>query len=349
MRILFYPIRNIRGSELEIHFRMGRTDDLKTMPQQTNGTTRPAKARQKRGRQKVINFKPQVITFSCIFCNLTCENTNLLFDHMRRVHPNLCEIPQITADSEIVEEISGSEAKKPKEESVLLEKHIVRPAREIEDLIESPASTISEDKQQHQYLSEDENSVGHLIEMVGSEEEQQEEVAYDEEEEEIESPPYDSISSEEPATEKNSKKDEETERNSPEESEAGEEENDDDDIYLSLMEPICELRNCNESEAEEFQNKLLESIKSTTVTSSKPGRGRRRDYNEDTAAGEVDGSSGGGGEGFFQCTVCNKSFTYAGELARHVRSHTLNKPYQCSVSNQSQQSNLFSNILVTLF
>lgn len=313
---------------------MGRTDDVKALPP-SNGPTHPTKARQKRGRQKTVELRPQVITFSCIFCSHAFANIDVLFDHMRRVHPNLCEIPQITA-SEIKQEISEAEPKKAKEDPTIPDKQSLRGTRTIEPPPPPPPSSTIAD-QLDQYLSEDENSVDHLIEMVETDEEmrcEDEEEVEEEEEEEIESPPYDSISLEEPA---NNVMERQEINPTAEDDEAAPplvdptdyedlDEDDDDEEYLSLMEPICELRNCNDSETEEFQNKLLESIKSTKLVNAKPGRGRRRDYTEDIVEAE------GAGEGFFQCTVCNKSFTYAGELARHVRSHTLNKPYACSVS-----------------
>lgn len=301
---------------------MGRNENS-----EVRAMSRPVKARQKRGRNKLrtaTEFKQQIITFSCIFCNQTFENTNVLFDHMRRVHPNLCEIPQITADSEIVEEISGSNynnnskslAKEVEKSVTIVRRSVIEPAN-AEKL--TPTSTI-----EHKYLSEDELSVDHLVEMVGSDEEmvyEEEEAGPEEEEEdeeEIESPPY------EPNSDDGDKEIPPTVQRDNEDANSMEDDEDEGD-YLSLMEPICEILNCNESEAEEFQTKLQESIKQNKAVAPKSGRGRRRDYNEES-------SDLGAGEGFFQCTVCTKSFPYAGCLARHVRSHTLNKPYQCSVS-----------------
>ena len=56
-----------------------------------------------------------------------------------------------------------------------------------------------------------------------------------------------------------------------------------------------------------------------------PGRGRRREMNEQEM--EIVNS----GVCFFQCTVCDKSYKFAGDLAKHVRSHTISSPYQCSI------------------
>lgn len=56
-----------------------------------------------------------------------------------------------------------------------------------------------------------------------------------------------------------------------------------------------------------------------------PGRGRRREMNEQ----EMDIVNSG--VCFFQCTVCDKSYKFAGDLAKHVRSHTISSPYQCSI------------------
>lgn len=57
-----------------------------------------------------------------------------------------------------------------------------------------------------------------------------------------------------------------------------------------------------------------------------PGRGRRKETNEQEL--ELDRSNG---VCFFQCTQCDKSFKFAGDLAKHVRSHTISSPYRCSI------------------
>jgi hypothetical protein len=57
-----------------------------------------------------------------------------------------------------------------------------------------------------------------------------------------------------------------------------------------------------------------------------PGRGRRKELNEQEL--EMDRSNG---VCFFQCTQCDKSFKFAGDLAKHVRSHTISSPYRCSI------------------
>lgn len=57
-----------------------------------------------------------------------------------------------------------------------------------------------------------------------------------------------------------------------------------------------------------------------------PGRGRRKETNEEEL--EQDRSNG---VCFFQCTQCDKSFKFAGDLAKHVRSHTISSPYRCSI------------------
>lgn len=57
-----------------------------------------------------------------------------------------------------------------------------------------------------------------------------------------------------------------------------------------------------------------------------PGRGRRKETNEQEL--EQDRNNG---VCFFQCTQCDKSFKFAGDLAKHVRSHTISSPYRCSI------------------
>lgn len=258
-----------------------------------------------------MEFKPQLITFSCIFCNESFATTNCLFDHMRSTHPNLCNIPQITADSEIVEEISGAK-----------EKPVTRRI-----ITESPANTPITEK----YLSEDEEeaSVDHLIEEVDDGEDmvsndQKNDSIADDEEEEIESPPFERNSD---AGSTCSEKEEnlqppmDTQENFQGDDNDDDEDDDDADDYLSLMEPICEL---NESEGEESKLNVTSVKINGRQPPKPPGRGRRIDQEQSEALPP--------GEGFFQCTVCNSSFHFAGQLAKHVRSHTRNKPYQCSVS-----------------
>lgn len=57
-----------------------------------------------------------------------------------------------------------------------------------------------------------------------------------------------------------------------------------------------------------------------------PGRGRRKEMNEEEL--ELDRSNG---VCLFSCNKCDESFKYAGDLAKHVRSHTISSPYQCSI------------------
>lgn len=57
-----------------------------------------------------------------------------------------------------------------------------------------------------------------------------------------------------------------------------------------------------------------------------PGRGRRKEMNELEL--QMDRSNG---VCLFSCNKCDESFKYAGDLAKHVRSHTISSPYQCSI------------------
>lgn len=57
-----------------------------------------------------------------------------------------------------------------------------------------------------------------------------------------------------------------------------------------------------------------------------PGRGRRKEMNEEEL--QLDRSNG---VCLFSCNKCDESFKYAGDLAKHVRSHTISSPYQCSI------------------
>lgn len=138
--------------------------------------------------------------------------------------------------------------------------------------------------------------------------------------------------------------------------------------YSSMMEPICEL-SCeddsndgipNENEAMRLYREAMEvnyqqnGIKKRGRRKSKmpkplvtntslngilagllensikvppgPGRGRRKEMNEEEL--ELDRSNG---VCLFSCNKCDESFKYAGDLAKHVRSHTISSPYQCSI------------------
>lgn len=57
-----------------------------------------------------------------------------------------------------------------------------------------------------------------------------------------------------------------------------------------------------------------------------PGRGRRKEMNEQEL--QEDRTNG---VCLFSCNKCDESFKYAGDLAKHVRSHTISSPYQCSI------------------
>jgi len=74
-------------------------------------------------------------------------------------------------------------------------------------------------------------------------------------------------------------------------------------------------------------NGILANLLDTSIKIPQgPGRGRRKEVNEQEL--EMDRSNG---ICFFQCTQCDKSFKFAGDLAKHVRSHTISSPYRCSI------------------
>lgn len=65
------------------------------------------------------------------------------------------------------------------------------------------------------------------------------------------------------------------------------------------------------------------------ITAQGPGRGRRRELATSKEVAPPPESC------LFQCTQCDSSFIFAGDLAKHVRSHITNKPYQCSICSKS--------------
>lgn len=61
-----------------------------------------------------------------------------------------------------------------------------------------------------------------------------------------------------------------------------------------------------------------------------PGRGRRKEMNElELTMERINGTC------LFSCNKCDETFKYAGDLAKHVRSHTINSPYQVSFVHSS--------------
>ncbi len=117
---------------------------------------------------------------------------------------------------------------------------------------------------------------------------------------------------------------------------------------VSIMEPICELKQADdemetndavqERSTDEVDDDDDDDDNSTGTGTTGvllrlpqgPGRGRRRDIdNERLETTQQVGTC------FFQCTQCEKSYKFSGDLAKHVRSHTLNKPYQCSICQKT--------------
>lgn len=134
-----------------------------------------------------------------------------------------------------------------------------------------------------------------------------------------------------------------------EEEEEEEKSDDSDEEYeynVSLMEPICELKQDDDVESNAVTERSNDEVDdddddddNSTGTGTSgvllrlpqgPGRGRRRDIDNERLE-----STQQVGTCFFQCTQCEKSFKFSGDLAKHVRSHTLNKPYQCSICEKT--------------
>lgn len=79
----------------------------------------------------------------------------------------------------------------------------------------------------------------------------------------------------------------------------------------------------------EYFNLSRSEIISCFFVAQGPGRGRRREIPAQGQEAPPPESC------FFQCTQCDSSFIYAGDLAKHVRSHTRNKPYQCNICHKT--------------
>lgn len=297
----------------------------------STGSSRMTKVKRAKLELKSEPITNSTITFNCIFCSHQSENPNKLFDHMRNKHPDLCVIPQITATSDIIEEIEEPNRKPcPIVADFDSNGNYDDSSTEMDNLSSSLGHPNRSDNDE--FIEEE-----YFEDMSDAEEIRSEEAGYEDDEEDIESPAMEpnspsfnssdlTISLVKPIKE-SSPSQYQLLNSQIEETAIYDDTEELDDEYLKMMEPICEL----EEEDKELHYSFLDNQENKHNGNGLkiqfpqgPGRGRRRDINETYLENQ--------GDGFFQCTQCEKSFPYAGDLARHVRSHTLNKPYQCSVS-----------------
>ncbi|KAF8533318.1 hypothetical protein BDD12DRAFT_498317 [Trichophaea hybrida] len=66
-------------------------------------------------------------------------------------------------------------------------------------------------------------------------------------------------------------------------------------------------------------------------TPSSVGGGAAASTTTSGSGGSGGGGGGGSGGGLFQCFQCKRNYTRADHLARHVRSHTQEKPFPCTI------------------
>lgn len=244
---------------------------------------------------------------------------------MRDSHPDLCNIPRITVDSDIVEQLEESHRPEPPKTSC----RVFEPKDDNNEAMQSPLSEPNAANTECRPTVYDETHRSRALEEAIDDEADGEE---------LESPPMEQHC---PSTKKENKDDcGDSSSGPPDQYSSDSNCSADEAEYLrSIMEPICELRHADEVESEVFRNQLKLPTAAVTPTDGSnndkevvvlprgPGRGRRREVDDLDLENRA--------EGFFQCTICEKSFQFAGDLAKHVRSHTLNKPYACSICDKS--------------
>ncbi|CRK96836.1 CLUMA_CG009879, isoform A [Clunio marinus] len=245
------------------------------------------------------------LDFRCLFCNEVYDDSSLLVEHLKQQHPQSVKIPS----QDEHEQQDTEEKSKPTEEERVLPN---LPQSKFEEHV----PTLSVKKEP---LEEVQSNNDHVNDEIDDDDE------------------FDDTNFE---------------------------------YFSSILEPICEL-NCENDSNEEVQdeneamrlyreamemnylqngikkrgrrkrhnskplventiamNGILAGLLDTTVLKvpKGPGRGRRKEIDEKEL--EIDRSNG---VCLFSCNRCDETFKYAGDLAKHVRSHTISSPYQCSI------------------
>lgn len=289
----------------------------------------------------------QKLEFHCIFCKDVFDDSNLLVEHMKLQHPESVRIPKEIneKDDEVVIK-------------VLPESKILEASKVIQKISAPP---LSQDIKRDTYNDEDddESEVNDLI--MDLEDTQDTIISNQTRSDTPESPEFEEHVPTAPI------KQEPMEVDEPSKSE-DDFDYENYEYFSSIMEPICEL-SCeddsndgvqDENEAMRLYREAMEvnyqqnGIKkrgrrkqrkpkplvetslngilagllenSSIKVPPGPGRGRRKEINEQEL--EMDRSNG---VCLFSCNKCDETFKYAGDLAKHVRSHTISSPYQCSI------------------
>lgn len=276
------------------------------------------------------------LEFRCIFtgCDEIFDESNVLVDHIKIKHAESVRMPS------------------PEENKVESETH-----NNVQQVFASKSSTTQVNESEDSDNEDDESEVNDLIMDL--------EDTTTQDTTEPESPEFEKHVPESPVFEKHVPLIKEEEIKSEDEDSGLD--YDDFEYYSSIMEPICEL-SCeddsndgvqDENEAMRLyreamevnyqqngikkrgrrkQNKPKPLVENTTSLNGilagllenasikvppGPGRGRRKEMNEQEL--EVERSNG---VCLFSCNKCDLTFKFAGDLAKHVRSHTISSPYQ---------------------
>lgn len=279
------------------------------------------------------------LEFRCIFpgCNESFDESNLLVDHMKLQHAEKVRLPATECNNEI-------EAVKPVEQVVKSVSPILQNLKK---------ESLSDDSSNE----DDESEVNDLI--MDLEDTTTQDTA------EPDSPEFEKHVPESSEFEQHLASVKHEPKSLEEDGENFDYE--DYEYYSSIMEPICEL-SCEEDsndgvqdeneamrlyrEAMEVnyqqngikkrgrrkQQKVKPLVENTASLNGilagllenasikvppGPGRGRRKEMNEQEL--EIERNNG---VCLFSCNKCDLTFKFAGDLAKHVRSHTISSPYQ---------------------
>lgn len=287
------------------------------------------------------------LEFRCIFtgCYKIFEESNLLVDHMKLAHAESVRLPKINDDTE------------KKEENLTFSPNPVKS-------VGKPKSQIEESGSENSSNEDDESEVNDLIMDL--------EDATTQDTAEPESPEFEKHVPESPSFDHHVPFIKEEPKSANEEEEEEDDLGYEDfEYFSSIMEPICEL-NCEDDLYEGVQDEneamrlyreamevnyqqngikkrgrrkqrkpkpLIENMTSlngilagllenaSIKVPPGPGRGRRKEMNEQEL--EIERSNG---VCLFSCNKCDLTFKFAGDLAKHVRSHTISSPYQVKLS-----------------
>lgn len=305
------------------------------------------------------------LTFQCIFCSESYKEPETLVQHMKLKHPDLIEMPKSTDTSREESPENSWNQNSDKSELQTVERLDSVGDQDFDDDDDdscSTSSSCSDSSKSKLVMDLDQNSqVSQITEEITQSSapssppspefeehipmslsmEKKEEVAEDEEEDLMDYDDFEYNSAMEPICELLDENGSEIQGNAPNSAQM------DAAMVLyrmameqSYQESGIKRRGKRKSHLTFDENSSDASNGVAIMTPPEtnqvikipqgPGRGRRREINEI----EMDSINSGGGC-FFSCSVCDKVYKYAGDLAKHVRSHTMNRCYQCALCGKN--------------